>query len=73
MLRIFVALSLIIFPTVVHGDDYTAVRYLKADGKVEVSSDGNATAQTPFTLASVGKTDDVCCHIAIGRRRRSVA
>lgn len=51
-----VALGFLVFPCVVHGHDIDAIRYLEVDGIVEVSSSGNATIQTPFTLASVGKT-----------------
>lgn len=47
---------MVLIPGIAFADEPLSVRYLERDGRIEVSGSGAATAQTPFTLASIGKT-----------------
>lgn len=58
MIRTLATLILLACPTALLADDVAAIRYLERGdtGAVEISTTGAATAQTPFAIASIGKT-----------------
>ncbi len=47
---------LLCFPMLVQADEPASIRYLERDGVIETMATGAATPQTPFAIASVGKT-----------------
>lgn len=56
MLKSVLGCLLLVMTTAAQADTVASIRYLERDGKVEVSTTGAATAQTPFAIASIGKT-----------------
>lgn len=56
MLKSVFGCLLLVMTSAAHADTVASVRYFESDGKVEISTTGAATAQTPFAIASVGKT-----------------
>lgn len=55
-MRLLTAALLFVIASPSFADTPASVRYLERDGKTRVTTTGSATAQTQFTLASVGKT-----------------
>lgn len=51
-------LAFIVFllPTLAEADDVATIRYLETSGATSITVDGPATLETPFAIASIGKT-----------------
>ncbi|GGD29850.1 serine hydrolase domain-containing protein [Sinisalibacter lacisalsi] len=51
----FAVLALLL-PVLAHADEIASVQYLEADGTVSIAVEGGASPDTPFAIASIGKT-----------------
>lgn len=50
------AFIIFLFPTLAKADPVATIRYLEADGTASITVEGPATLDTPFAIASIGKT-----------------